>query len=158
MSTNARYLGEPQNERQHASPLLNATIPGRARPKADPTIGRGGDRLIMAPGTRREQQRVADIIRRAAHDQGLTELLPLPLGTPVSVRVHITYAGASAGDPIIRTPDIDKVCRLIGDALTWAGVLTDDAQICSWSADRRIGYADQVEISLSLMLIPSALW
>lgn len=33
--------------------------------------------------------------------------------------------------------DLDKICRLAGDALQAAGVLLDDRQICQWDAWRR---------------------
>lgn len=34
------------------------------------------------------------------------------------------------------TPDLDKLIRAIGDALTQAAVITDDARIVSWHANK----------------------
>lgn len=69
-----------------------------------------------------------------------------PLTSPVELRVDFCfdrpkshyrtgrYAGVrkdSAPQRHIQTPDVDKLCRLIGDALTIAGVLKDDKLICN---------------------------
>lgn len=35
------------------------------------------------------------------------------------------------------TPDLDKLQRAIGDALTMAGIIKDDARIVDWSARKR---------------------
>lgn len=34
------------------------------------------------------------------------------------------------------TPDADKLCRALGDALTMAGVIKDDARITTWHATK----------------------
>lgn len=40
------------------------------------------------------------------------------------------------GDPI-EPPDLDKLVRAVGDALTDAGVWSDDAQVVAWNAWKR---------------------
>lgn len=55
---------------------------------------------------------------------GLTVWLPRPKTTK--------YPDEPAG-----TPDLDKLQRAVGDALTQAGTIADDARITSWNAKKR---------------------
>ncbi|HEY9356511.1 MAG TPA: RusA family crossover junction endodeoxyribonuclease [Arthrobacter sp.] len=55
---------------------------------------------------------------------GLTVYLPRPKGTK--------YPDYPAGPP-----DTDKLQRAIGDALTQAGTIADDARIVTWHAHKR---------------------
>lgn len=49
-----------------------------------------------------------------------------------------------------RKPDLDKLVRAIGDSLTQAGAIADDAQIVTLLADKEYG-TPRVEIDLWLM-------
>jgi Holliday junction resolvase RusA-like endonuclease len=55
---------------------------------------------------------------------------------PVNSRRRIQTLRPNAPVQCVTTPDLDKICRLIGDALQAAQVLNDDRQICVWSARR----------------------
>ena len=46
-----------------------------------------------------------------------------------------------------RKPDLDKLVRAIGDALTGV-VYTDDARICAWHVDKRYGAPAGVTITI----------
>lgn len=75
---------------------------------------------------------------------------------PVSVRVTFWFErpkahyGRKSGQPYLRdnaprykttAPDLDKLQRSLGDALTQGGVLVDDDQIVVWHAEKK--YADR---------------
>jgi Holliday junction resolvase RusA-like endonuclease len=80
-----------------------------------------------------------------------------PMSGPVGVRVWVTAARpkshylpantrrpypvlrADAATYCLSFPDLDKVLRLIGDALTDANVVRDDKIICRWEAARLYG-------------------
>lgn len=80
-----------------------------------------------------------------------------PLTGPVGVRVFVTTkrpqshylpANTRRSYPVLRPqapayslsfPDLDKVLRLVGDALTDANVLRDDKIVCRWEAVRLYG-------------------
>jgi Holliday junction resolvase RusA-like endonuclease len=82
-----------------------------------------------------------------------------PLSGPVGVRVWVTAqrprshflpANTRRSYPVLRPeapawclsfPDLDKVLRLVGDALTDANVVRDDRIICRWEAARLYGDA-----------------
>lgn len=60
-------------------------------------------------------------------DGALTIHLDLFLTRPKTTK----YPDYPAG-----TPDLDKLIRAIGDALTQAGTITDDARVVSWHAHK----------------------
>ena len=77
-----------------------------------------------------------------------------PITEPVSVDVAFDFArpashygtGRNAGvlkpsapSAKATAPDLDKLCRALGDALTQAGVLRDDALIAQWTAAKLYG-------------------
>ncbi|MFJ3030964.1 RusA family crossover junction endodeoxyribonuclease [Rothia terrae] len=47
-------------------------------------------------------------------------------------------------------PDLDKLTRAVGDALTLAGVYADDAQVTRFGADHGKYYTDQVNLAPGL--------
>ena len=57
--------------------------------------------------------------------------------------VDVTFTMPKPGRPKYQLPavkpDLDKLCRALGDALTAAGVITDDARITQWRARKRYG-------------------
>lgn len=83
----------------------------------------------------------------------------VPLTDPVRVEATFVYArpkghygtGRNAGRvkdgaPTYKTsaPDLDKLQRALGDALTQAGVVRDDALIVSWSTSKQWGPCSQI--------------
>jgi len=86
-----------------------------------------------------------------------------PLDGPVTVRVTFTFvrpkshyvgknmAGAIRADKPaahIQAPDLDKLCRLVFDALTYAGVWGDDSQADCLIASKVWGETPNTEIAL----------
>lgn len=89
-----------------------------------------------------------------------------PLTGPVGVRVWVTAArpkyhwlpaNTKRTYPVLRPdapawclsfPDLDKVLRLVGDALTDANVVRDDKIICRWEAARLYGEQPRTEVEL----------
>lgn len=51
-------------------------------------------------------------------------------------------------------PDLDKLQRALGDALTQAGVLRDDALIVEWKVVKRWAAAPSVQVTVSTAPIP----
>jgi Holliday junction resolvase RusA-like endonuclease len=88
---------------------------------------------------------------RARHPQ--REDFPLDLSSGIEVEAHYFFARpawAKPGDRPTRTDtgDVDKLTRLVLDALTYAKVIRDDCQVVdvlarAWFADRP-GYAIRV--------------
>lgn len=89
-----------------------------------------------------------------------------PLSGPVGVRVFVTAkrpkshylpVNSLRDVPLLRPnapayatsfPDLDKVLRLVGDALTDANVLRDDKIICRWEAIRLYGERASTAVEL----------
>lgn len=131
------------------TPALTVLIPGKPR-------GQGSMTLARDPRTGREFARYGtDTI---THRNLVVEMLHRrwagrpPLTSPIEVRVLAELqrpkshfgTGRNAGRlkdnaPQWATtyPDGDKVARLVGDALTIAGVIDDDALIARWHVEKR---------------------
>jgi len=86
-----------------------------------------------------------------------------PLTSPVEVLATFTFprpayhygTGRNSDTlkpsaPLAHTtkPDLDKLQRAVGDALTLAGILRDDSQICSWAVTKVYGEHPGAHISL----------
>ena len=82
--------------------------------------------------------------RPASHWLPANRRRPYPLLRPAAP-VHCT-TGA----------DLDKICRLAGDALQAAGVVKDDRQICGWDAVRRWSNRYDSPGCLTLAVYPAA--
>ena len=94
----------------------------------------GRARMTEAAGTKGTQWRdaVAQAARNVAPDTPLDGPLRLTVEfrfpMPTSRRAAARAAGIA---PKIGAPDLDKLVRAVGDALTEAGLITDDARICT---------------------------
>lgn len=70
------------------------------------------------------------------------------LDEPVCVEATFTFLKpptSKFGEPI-GPPDTDKLQRALGDALTDAGMVLDDSRIVSWSASKRWGAEEGVQV------------
>lgn len=99
------------------------------------------------------------VLRAEMERQAVTQFI-----TPVFVEARFTYArpashfrtGRNAhllrdAAPLYKStaPDLDKLCRAVGDALTQAGVVRDDALIVTWDAAKRWGLTPGVELLIA---------
>lgn len=127
-----------------ATTSLTCTIPGTPQQQGSKTRG--------ANGTMYEANRNLKPWRAHA----ITQLRAAWAGEPITHGVHVTArfifarpkshyrTGRNAhllrdDAPIFKTsaPDLDKLCRALGDALTQSGVLRDDALIVEWVARKQ---------------------
>lgn len=139
------------------------TIPGRPRPQGSAKWipGRGTGRPVPVKNQAEVQHRAyVTAFLAAAHDAP-------PLDVPLAASVSFTFTrpkshyrtGRNAGllKPSAprfhaQPPDLDKLLRLLGDALTIAGVITDDGLLVAWTATRRWaepGEAEATTVTLS---------
>lgn len=86
-----------------------------------------------------------------------------PLAGPVGVtlrflmprpKAHYSARGGlkpSAPDLVTKSPDLDKMCRAVNDALTDAGVWADDGQVASLRATKQyVGEGDRPGVHILL--------
>lgn len=103
-------------------------------------VGRGKHSQIIetAKGHAAWRTDVANEARAAAMRAGLRQPLDGPLSLHVTFRfpcptsrpkAHRLEAATDRGAPKTTTPDLDKLVRCIGDALTASGLIRDDARI-----------------------------
>lgn len=122
---------------------LRFTVPGNARTQGSMRRGNRGQ-VIHVPGVMEHRHKVSLAAQRM-HSGG-------PMAGPVAVRLEVVLArpeahygtGRNAGRlkpsapefPAV-TPDVDKVARLVLDALTDAGVWRDDKQVAVLRVEKR---------------------
>ena len=135
---------------------LACTIPG--------TPQQQGSKTRNAYGTMYEANRNLKPWRAHA----ITQLRAAWAGEPITHGVHVTarfvYARPKShyrtgrnshllrdDAPAFKTsaPDLDKLQRALGDALTQAGVLRDDALIASWAPVKLYGPTPLVELTIT---------
>jgi Holliday junction resolvase RusA-like endonuclease len=113
------------------------TVYGTPQPQAGTRIvpTRNGPRGITTGGTQLESWR-NDMATIAAlqhtHLEG-------PVAVHAIFRFHMTTSARKADRTIgwrhkSTRPDLDKLCRALGDALATSGLINDDAQIVEWDA------------------------
>jgi crossover junction endodeoxyribonuclease RusA len=119
---------------------LSAAIPGRPRPQGSMTLWTGGD------GKERAKYGQAMVQHRNLAVGVLSEAWGglAPCEVAVALRVTFTFPrprshyGTGRNAEVLKpnaplwmsgVPDLDKLVRLIGDALVIAGVMKDDSQI-----------------------------
>lgn len=107
-------------------------------------VARGGRAIVIEGSSKAQRERhgnwrsaVAEAARRAAAATPLdgplhidvTFRFPMPASRPKKIR-----AGGWA--PKTSAPDLDKLLRATGDALTASGLIADDARICRIEASK----------------------
>lgn len=116
------------------------TVHGQPAPKGSLTpVGNGR----MVEGRDTVQRAKISEWRRAVADQARAHIDVAP-GSPLNEPLHITVEfrfPATKSDPYrhhhTTYPDLDKLQRLVGDALVDAGLLRDDGLITKWTASKR---------------------
>ena len=97
-------------------------------------------------------------LQQAMSEQGVEQFVG-----PVRVSATFTYGrpaghyGTGRNARVVKdsaplwkasAPDLDKLARALGDALTQAGVVRDDALIVSWAIDKVWGESPSVELAV----------
>lgn len=108
----------------------------------------GGVHYKVSDGERAHRARMVGAMRRLWRTAGPPKVGGHTWEGPVSVDARFVFdrpksqlsarGGPKPSAPLwhVQTPDLDKLQRLAGDALTLAGVLDDDRQIAEWTARR----------------------
>ena len=122
------------------------TIPGTPRPQGSAkwVVGRNTGRPVPKKAPKEVAHRAAlvDYLRRC--QAGAPPITgPVELSAVFAIprpKSHHTKTGSlTSSAPLLHTykPDLDKLCRLVGDALTIAGVIKDDSLITVIHAEKR---------------------
>lgn len=133
--------------------LLTAQIPGTPRPQGSMkmmTNRRTGKGFLKYSDSTVDHRNLVVSVLAGLWDRE-------PYAGPVAVRVSFVFArpgahyGTGKNADVVKdrapvwhsqTPDVDKLLRLICDALTVAGVLRDDRQVALTRAQKHWGPAD----------------
>lgn len=133
--------------------VLRVWVPGRPKTKGSLEVvnsGRLTGRAVLrdSPASKRWRMLVADRVRREMRSGGLG-----PLVGPVELQLRYTLPLDEDGLIERGSGDIDKLDRNILDALTDAGVYSDDAQVVRCWSEKicmpGLGLGSGVEIVVS---------
>jgi crossover junction endodeoxyribonuclease RusA len=126
---------------------LAFTVPGVPQPKGSGSIVAGGRYIEAGTGPSRKRKKlwyskVAEYALIAHHRLAMG----LPVDSAVTAEVSLRFpipASRLRGrraiapcDAHTSKPDLDKLLRGVGDALTQAGVIADDSLIVEWHAQK----------------------
>lgn len=140
--------------------LLHAIIPGTPQPQGSKRVFRTGHVVEDNPKLKPWRADAMIYLKRAAeaYDAATT-----PITGAVYVEATFCYGRPAshfgtgrnrdrlkASAPTFKhtTPDLDKLARALGDALTQAGILRDDALIVSWSLAKRWADVPYTEVRI----------
>lgn len=140
--------------------LLRAIIPGTPQPQGSKRVFRSG---YMTEDNPKLKPWRADAITYLQSAAEAYDAATVPITTPVSVEATFYYSRpashfgtgrnadrlkASAPTYKHTTPDLDKLARALGDALTQAGILRDDALIVRWTLVKRWADVPYTEVRI----------
>ena len=141
-------------------PSLSCVIPGTPQQQGSKNRGRNGTMYDANRNLPAWRDTAITTLRRAAVHQWGTPV-PIDFGVIVTARFVFPrpkshyrtgrYAGQLRPDaPTYKTsaPDLDKLQRALGDALTQAGILRDDALIVRWDTAKVYGNEPRVSVQV----------
>jgi len=119
------------------SAFVEFEVVGTPAPQGSKRHVGNGVMVEQSKGHRPWRAAVAAAARDVAPDTPLDGALQLIVQFRFTMPKSRTSAARKAGHaPKITTPDLDKLVRSVGDALTEGGLITDDARICAVHASK----------------------
>lgn len=125
--------------------MLELFIAGVPRPQGSKNAYRRGTRVVMVEANKHLpewRQAVYEALRASGKqfEGAVTVMATFYIPRPkTNKRLYATTK-----------PDVDKLVRAIGDALTKAGTIVDDSYIVTWNAAK--AYADGVEPGVRIIV------
>ncbi|MCD4549692.1 RusA family crossover junction endodeoxyribonuclease [Schaalia sp. lx-260] len=133
-------------------------VAGVPVPQGSMKVFTGSSRPVMVHHKGAElkawRTKVAFEVTRAAQSKGWE----LPLDEPVSIDVsfHLPRPTRARFDRPATKPDLDKLMRAIGDALTVTGnVIKDDSRIVRWIGSKHYAGVSMEGVSISVFRLPA---
>lgn len=112
-------------------------VPGTPTPQGSKNAYIRGGRAILVETNKKLptwRQTIAHIAAQQQHK--------IPKGTPISLTIEFILPrtkamGTKPAPPMTQKPDLDKLLRAVGDALTQSEIIHDDNQITTTHAHKR---------------------
>lgn len=120
--------------------MLTFRVDGDPRPQGSKAAKLIKGRIVMYESTKGLKE-WRELVTACAREAAGADWVTIPKDTPVVLDVMFYFR---KGKSIMRNwmtvpPDVDKLARAIGDALTDAGIWVDDSQIVSLNAGKYYG-------------------
>lgn len=123
-------------------------VAGEPKPQGSKNAYKRGNRIVLVESSKGLPEWRRSLVEAFKPFEGLSTRPGYENGATVSVEIYVTRPqSVKRQNPTVK-PDLDKLIRAIGDALTIAGVLKDDSMIIEWKA--RKYYADIIEPGITI--------
>lgn len=122
--------------------IVDVFVPGVPRPQGSLSTGRNGQMYYSNAAVLKPWRKDIEMGVRAFMPRNHT-----PIDNGVRVEVHFYFERPKiASERLQKTtaPDLDKLQRAVGDALTSTDIYTDDSRIIEWVATKH--YVDDLHV------------
>lgn len=105
-------------------------VPGEPAPQGSKNAYKRGTGVVMVESNKR----LPEWRKRLVHalQAHLGDEPPFATAVTVDATFYLTRAKSNKKTAVTQKPDLDKLARALGDALTISGVLKDDSYIVEW--------------------------
>lgn len=115
------------------------TIPGECIPQGSKSVNRKTGHMFEANARLKAWRKQAGTALQLHTRDHLGAWEPYDGALHVDVTFYLPRGKTVTRDLPSVKPDLDKLQRALGDMLTIAGIITDDARITRWSPRKRYG-------------------
>lgn len=123
-------------------------VAGEPKPQGSKNAFKRGNKIVLVESSKGLPEWRRTLVEAFKPFEGLSTNPGYENGVTVSVEFYLTRPGSvKRPNPSVK-PDLDKLIRSVGDALTIAGVVKDDSMIVQWVASKR--YADVMEPGVTI--------
>lgn len=124
-------------------------VPGEPAPQGSKNAYKRGTAIVMVESNKRLpewRKRLVEALQARLADAGQFDT-----AVTVDATFYLTRAKTNKKPLVTQKPDLDKLARALGDALTISGVLKDDSYIVEWRLQKHYAEFEQpgVEIEIS---------
>lgn len=129
-------------------------VAGEPKPQGSKTAYKRGSKIVLVEANKSLPEWRRRLVEGFAPFKGLTTQPGYENGVTVTVEFYLSRPASVKRDYPTVKPDLDKLQRAVGDALTIAGVIKDDSSIVQWIASKY--YADNMEPGVTVEVIGHA--
>jgi crossover junction endodeoxyribonuclease RusA len=127
-------------------------VAGEPKPQGSKNAYKRGTKIVLVEANKQLPEWRRRLVEAFKPFKGLDASPGYENGVTVSVEFYLKRPGTVKRQNHTVKPDLDKLLRAVGDALTIAGVIRDDSTIVAWQASKR--YADVMEPGLTIEITP----
>lgn len=123
-------------------------VAGEPAPQGSKNAYKRGTAVVMVESNKRLPQWRKSLVDALQARLGIEP--PFPTGVTVDATFYLTKAKTNKKAQPTQKPDLDKLARALGDALTISGVLKDDSYIIEWRLRKLFAEFEQPGVEIKI--------